>query len=416
MAPEGILQGGLSESDRGHRQIVNPDLVLLLLQEKCRIQQGEELHDLRGLPTTPSPSLPSTSSAHASVVTKILSMMKEEEEQNGGSSNNVSIAMQRFDQGLQELGLGDKFDSRAVGDTAVYYARGGRFHKMREVLELGKELMMIPSVDTFVQCMSAASARENYTLAEQIFDDLKTYDLVPNEFAWRALIHAKSHSKGVEEGLALLKRLETMGVKVIIGMYNAVLSVMVDKKMYTRADEFWVDMHALPDTKLDLASFKIYTKALKYHGRVERALFCYNELKAIGIEPDQDYFATLFRTCAEAPFWASGYQDTLIDVMRNMESNEILPNTEIYNAVIYGFGRACDAKAAEFYFWEMKRKGIKPDATTYNSFLNALAREQLVGRRVAGTLGRWSRPPEKLNREQLAALKLGPNKMADLSK
>lgn len=405
MAPEGILQGGLGEGERVHRQIVNPDLVLVLLQEKYRIQQGVELEEISG-PATPQLS------PYTSVVAKMLSVVNVDE----ARKRNLSVAMKRFDEGLEELGLSGKLDSRAVGDTAMYFARGGRFEKMREVFELGKELQMIPTIDIFVQCMSAASASKNYTLAEQIFDDLKTYDLVPNEFAWRALIHAKACSKGADEGLALLKRIETMGVKIIIGMYNAVLSVMVDQKMYSRADELWIEMHSIPDTKLDLASFKIYTKALKYHGRVERAMFCYNELKALGLEPDQDYFATLFRTCAEAPFWVNGYQNTLIDVMRNMESNEILPNIEIYNAVIYGFGRACDAKAAEFYFWEMKRKGIQPDATTYNSFLNALAREQLVGRRVAGTLGRWTRPPQRLNREQLAALKLGPNKMAELSK
>jgi pentatricopeptide repeat protein len=40
-----------------------------------------------------------------------------------------------------------------------------------------------------------------------------------------------------------------------------------------------------------------------------------------------------------------------------MEGAELKPTTEIYSAIIYAFGRGGDTVAAEFYFWEMKRKG-----------------------------------------------------------
>ena len=43
--------------------------------------------------------------------------------------------------------------------------------------------------------------------------------------------------------------------------------------------------------------------------------------------------------------------------MARMEGAELRPTTQIYSAIIYAFSRGGDTVAAEFYFWEMKRKG-----------------------------------------------------------
>ena len=52
-----------------------------------------------------------------------------------------------------------------------------------------------------------------------------------------------------------------------------------------------------------------------------------------------------------------GYHDIIFDAMDRMEGAELRPTANIYNAIIYAFSRSGDAAAAEFYFWEMKRKG-----------------------------------------------------------
>lgn len=44
--------------------------------------------------------------------------------------------------------------------------------------------------------------------------------------------------------------------------------------------------------------------------------------------------------------------------MAKMEGAELTPDARIYNAIIYAFSRGGDTVAAEFYFWEMKRKGM----------------------------------------------------------
>ena len=60
---------------------------------------------------------------------------------------------------------------------------------------------------------------------------------------------------------------------------------------------------------------------------------------------------------SQAPHWVDGYHDIIFDAMAKMEGAEIQPDVEIYNSIIYAFGRGGDTVAAEFYFWEMKRKG-----------------------------------------------------------
>ena len=59
----------------------------------------------------------------------------------------------------------------------------------------------------------------------------------------------------------------------------------------------------------------------------------------------------------KAPQWVDGYHDIIFDAMCKMEGAELRPNEKIYNCIIYAFARGGDAVAAEYYFWEMKRKG-----------------------------------------------------------
>lgn len=101
--------------------------------------------------------------------------------------------------------------------------------------------------------------------------------------------------------------------------------------------------------------------------------------------------------------------------MCRMEGDELYPTTDIYNSIIYAFSRACDAAAAEFYFIEMKRKGLPYTEQSYNSLLNAYARNQSVGVRPYGYLGRYVRPaPTPKSPTEEAMVRLGPEKSAEI--
>ena len=107
--------------------------------------------------------------------------------------------------------------------------------------------------------------------------------------------------------------------------------------------------------------------------------------------------------------------DTIFDAMSRMEGAEIYPNTEVYNSIIYAFSRSCDAVAAEFYFLEMKSKNLKTTKESYNSLLNAYARNQAVGIKPYGYLGRYVRP-EKAAKSALESdmLRIGAERSAEI--
>ena len=149
----------------------------------------------------------------------------------------------------------------------------------------------------------------------------------------------------------------------------------------------------------------------------ERAFFYMDEMKSLKVSPDVETFVHLFRACAEAPHWVDGYQDTIFDAMSRMEGAEIIPNTKIYNTIIYAFGRAGDSVAAEYYFWEMKRKGIVQDRVTYNSLLNAFGTEQLVYTKKynMGIKGRFAKPAdEELSEDEKDIATVGATRVAEL--
>ena len=144
-------------------------------------------------------------------------------------------------------------------------------------------------------------------------------------------------------------------------------------------------------------------------------MFYMDEMRVLGVVPDVDIFVSLFRACAMAPHWVNGYDDFIFDAMCRMEGAEIYPTTEVYNSVIYAFSRACDSDAAEFYFLEMRAKGLRHNVTTYNSLFNAYARAQSVGVKPYGYLGRYVRPEKKpVGKLQKAMMKIGAVNVAKI--
>jgi len=98
-----------------------------------------------------------------------------------------------------------------------------------------------------------------------------------------------------------------------------------------------------------------------------------------------------------------------------MEGDELYPTTDVYNSIIYAFSRACDSVAAEFYFLEMQKKGLRYTEQSYNSLLNAYARNQSVGVKPYGYLGRYVRPPRSpKSQTEHAMTTLGPEKSAEI--
>jgi pentatricopeptide repeat protein len=90
---------------------------------------------------------------------------------------------------------------------------------------------------------------------------------------------------------------------------------------------------------------------------------------------------------------------------------------EIYNSIIYAYGRAGNCQAAEFYFWEMRRKGLKQSSMTYNNLFFALSFSQSVGAQSYGSFGTYIPTPHhiKPTKDQEALMTAGPDMLHKLS-
>jgi pentatricopeptide repeat protein len=254
-----------------------------------------------------------------------------------------------------------------------------------------------------------------YQSADVYFDnalELCPPDDIDNSMKlWAAKIENLGRSGQISEALAVLDRLQKNFQSTAVTLYNPLLRVLADGKHSSEFDSFWLRMHS-DGIDMNVESFNICLKGLAFRGEVERSFFVFREMLLSRIQPNTESFCMLLHACSKAPYWVKGYEDIVYEAMDLIEAAEFEPNLKIYNAIINVFAQCGDPMAAEYYFWEMQRKGIPPDGTTYNVLLEAYARAQSVGVKY-GHKGRYTPPPprpltenEKAMRE-IGALRTG---------
>jgi pentatricopeptide repeat protein len=229
------------------------------------------------------------------------------------------------------------------------------------------------SPDTLAIVTRNLSAYGEHDLAITMFNRIIETDTDPDEYGWGALIQAKAAKGDTDGAISLLNRLKSLQLTLPIDMYNEILNSYVKANKNDEAFNFWMRMHG-DGAAFNINSFSIILQQCFQTQQVERAFFYYDEVKALGIPLDAHFFAQLFKCCGDAPMWVHGYEDIIFDAMDRMEGAELMPTTEVYDNIIYAFGKCGDSDAAEYYFWEMRRKGIDQTTNTYNNLFRALAR------------------------------------------
>ena len=225
--------------------------------------------------------------------------------------------------------------------------------------------------------------KRNPILISKMFDEVLELGIVPDAELWAQRVRALCKLDGPEAGLKMISRLTDSGVEACMSMFNAVLEQYVEERDFEKATKLWTRMHF--EGELNTESFnQIFRKCnLAYEG--ERAVLYFKEMKALGVAPNEKTFCNFILACSQAPHWIHGFQDHIYEAILMMEGTEFVPTIDIYHAIIKAFARARDAKAAEYYFWEMRHKGFQPTSVTYNELLRAYAREQSVNHFSYGT-------------------------------
>jgi pentatricopeptide repeat protein len=257
-----------------------------------------------------------------------------------------------------------------------------------------------PNSNKFLQVYNLSNKHRNYNNGEraaEFFGKMLEIGVIPTSESWALLIEAQALMATSVDNAAkdTIERLREMGVPLTIRMFNAVLNCHIRLQQNDEAERWWLKMHEEPDLDLNEESFLIILRLMEYKREAERAMWLIDEMRTTGIKPSLDTYNRLIRTCAFAPMWINGFEDTLDDVLKMIEGSELVPNEDTYNQLIFAYGEAGDARAAEFYFWEMSNKNIQPSTETYNQLLIAYGKAQSVGARSHGRKGRYARPPNK---------------------
>ena len=212
-----------------------------------------------------------------------------------------------------------------------------------------------------------------HEVVDHFFDKALSCGLTPSSSSWSAYIAAKARAEGHESALEVLERVLRLGLEISPVAYNALLQDLVDNDRNDEAFEFWMRMKE-EGVEPTISSYETMLQQCIQTYQVERAFNYLDELKGCKLKPTTTIFEKLFMCCGSAPHWVNGYQDIIFDAMSLMEGAELVPTSGVYNSIIYAFGRSGDAAAAEFYFWEMRVKGIKQTAATYEYLFQALAK------------------------------------------
>lgn len=252
--------------------------------------------------------------------------------------------------------------------------------------------------------------------ASELFELISATQKVLSDDIWAARMDTLVAQGMNEEASKLFKERLEKKPETECAVYVAQMNNLLKQKNYDGMKDVWMQLHD-NGVKLTADAFASAITRCSRLGESERAFFLYDEMKIQRIEPNEDLFIALITAAGTAPHWVNGYQDTITDALCILEGNEFVPTEGVYNAVIRAFGRAGDSVAAEYYFWEMRRKGILPSAYTYDALLEAYGTAQLVGAPSRGMYGRYVRPkPRTPTKEELAYYTLGPEKVAKLSK
>merc|ERR1719253_956516 len=103
----------------------------------------------------------------------------------------------------------------------------------------------------------------------------------------------------------------------------------------------------------------------------EKALECYEEMKAHGTKASLVVLNTLIDACSRV-----GDMDAASRLFKDMEESECVPDLITYSTLIKGYCFSNDLEEALQLFGLMQEKGIRPDAIVFNSLLDGCAKKQ----------------------------------------
>lgn len=304
-----------------------------------------------------------------------------------------------------------------ANQALLWYAEKGKVQEAMHMYNVMNALSLPVETSVVAPLIRAATKQSDYEAADSLFnevlmDDTKEVDLD----LWAAKINNLAKRKDAEGAEKILNDLIAMKLTPQPCMYTAVLGAFVHTKQLDKAYNMWMRMHH-EDVEIELDAFHHIFDYCLMNNNGERAFNFWDEMAVYNLQPTHLTFNKFIRAVGVAPHFIPGFQDILFDAMALVEGQEMVPNALVYEAIILGFSKARDPVAAEYYFWEMKRKGIAPTPAVYTALLESFYMAQSVGAGKYGRLGRYSKPDDlPLTQDQQDLVDLGPVRVNKISK
>jgi pentatricopeptide repeat protein len=304
---------------------------------------------------------------------------------------------------------------KSVNHAIEQFNRVDKDGKAKLLFRLMRETNIPIEESSYISMINASIKFQDFHDGKRYFDELMESVASPSVEAWEAKLSLLARAGDIDEAIKTLDSLKKLNINVGVNGYNSILKAFAQKND-SKVPDFWLKMHR-DGVALNADSFSSMLRYCSYRGEGERAFFYLNEMKGLGIQPNEELFCQLLRSASKVPVWISGYEDTIFDAIAVMESYEYKPSTRLYNEIILAFALAGDGVAAEYYYWEMKRKGIQPDSFTYRYLLEAYSKAQSIGSSSYGWKGRYVKAvPAPLTPYQEARKEIGARRTIELSK
>lgn len=233
-----------------------------------------------------------------------------------------------------------------------------------------------PTVVTYSALISAAEKGQQWKLALEVLEEMKTAGHGANVIAYSAAISALSKGQMWHKALELFREIEASGGKPSIVTYNATMTALEKGLQWERALDLFDEMKIknMPVTVVSYGSaISACEKGLQYRQCLEYL----DEMTEMGIKKNVIIFGAAM-SCMEKSCRA----DIAFQLMERMKLEDVAANVHIYNSAISACARCNLWEKGYELFREMDDVRVARDVVTYNAVLDAVCSQVQLGRKL----------------------------------
>jgi pentatricopeptide repeat protein len=255
-----------------------------------------------------------------------------------------------------------------------------------DAIQLCSELLEI-GINVSTNCVSDVidilAKQTKYLEAERVyalFEENCALRGVPvDSRVTQSRLQSMCYSGRQETAMCIVDQLRADG-QVVDSMYTVILKAHMDRGMHARVDDLWNRMRTLnvqPSVSMLTIMLDHYTKTHSLDRALQLATQAVQQVSL-----DQLFFTSLFRLCSASKQWQIKHPADLVPRVLSLMALQQFPSVSwALRQAMQVLCEAGDAAGAEFYYWELMRKGHPPGADVMEMLLEAYSiSSQLVSR------------------------------------